>query len=41
MGAKSAHHPTKIAQKDTCAELHQLSEDSRDVFLPRITGDEN
>jgi hypothetical protein len=40
MSAENAHCQTKIARKDTCADLRQLSKDSRDVFLPRITGDE-
>jgi len=39
-GAENAHCQTKIAQNDTCAELCQLSKDSRDAFLPRITSDE-
>jgi len=41
MSAENAHRQTKIARKDTCAELCQLSKDSRDAFLPSITGDEN
>jgi hypothetical protein len=40
MGTENARCQTKITRKDTCAELCQLSRDSRNASLPKITSDE-